>query len=116
MFSQWVNVLFYVSTAPSGATVAQGLPAMEHDPEHQLHLRVIVDGKEKPVNVRPTVLVIDVIREALGPKREGEADQYDLVRRDGQILDPSAQIGATAVVDREVLSLNKRDGGGGGDR
>jgi hypothetical protein len=86
---------------------------MEHDPEHQLHLRVLVDGKEKPVNVRPTTLVLDVIREALGPRQEAEADQYDLVRRDGQVLDPSAQIGSTGVVDREVLSVNKRDGGGG---
>jgi hypothetical protein len=86
---------------------------MEHDPEHQLHLRVIVDGKEKPVNVRPTTIVLDVIREAFGPKRASEAEQYDLVRRDGQVLDPSAQIGTTGVVDREVLSLNKHDGGGG---
>lgn len=86
---------------------------MESDKEHQLHLRVILDGKEKPVNVRPSTSVTDVIREALGPKRADEAAQYELVRRSGQVLDPNVPIGSAGVEDREVLSLNKRDGGGG---
>jgi hypothetical protein len=86
---------------------------METDQEHQLHLRVILDGKEKPVNVRPSTLVVDVIREALGPQHGDEAAQYELVRRTGQVLDPSVPIGTTGVEDREILSLNKRDGGGG---
>jgi hypothetical protein len=87
---------------------------MESDQEHQLHLRVILDGKEKPVNIRPSTLDIDVIREALGQKRADEAAQHELVRRTGQVLDLSVAIGTTGVEDREVLSLNKRDGGGGG--
>ena len=42
-------------------------------PAHQLHLRVLVDGKEKPVNVRPDQKVVDVIVDALGPSRAADA-------------------------------------------
>jgi hypothetical protein len=86
---------------------------MDHDPERMLHLHVILDGREHAVNVRPSTLVIDVIREALGASRADQADRYELVRRTGQVLDPGTPIGSTGVEDHEVLSLNKHDGGGG---
>jgi hypothetical protein len=78
----------------------------------QLHLTIILDGKPHPVNARGDTLVIDVIREVLGPQREGEAGNYDLVPEGGSALDPNQTLDAAGVADRSVLSLNKKDGGG----
>jgi hypothetical protein len=81
--------------------------------EHkQVHLTIVLDGKPHPVNARGDSLVIDVIREALGPTREAEAENYDLVPEGAPALDPSQTLDAAGVTDRSVLSLNKKDGGG----
>lgn len=86
---------------------------MADNGEHkQLHLTIILDGKPHPVNARGDSLVIDVIREALGPKREAEAGNYELVPEDAPALDPGQTLEAAGVADRRVLSLNKKDGGG----
>jgi hypothetical protein len=83
--------------------------ATEHK---QLHLTIIVDGKPKHVNARADTLVLDVIGEALGPQRAGDADQYELVPAGGSALDPAVTLAQAGVADRSELSLNKKDGGG----
>jgi len=78
----------------------------------QLHLTIILDGRPHPVNARGDTLVADVIREALGPQREGEASNYELVPEGKPALDPTVTLDAAGVVTGSVLSLNKKDGGG----
>lgn len=78
----------------------------------QLHLTIILDGKPHPVNARGETLVGDVIREALGPKREGEAANYELVPEGAPAPAPAHTLDDAGVADRSVLSLNKKDGGG----
>lgn len=78
----------------------------------QLHLTIILDGRPHPVNARGDTLVGDVIREALGPQREGEAVNYELVPEGEPALDPNVTLDAAGVVTGSTLSLNKKDGGG----
>jgi hypothetical protein len=86
---------------------------MAGNSEHkQLHLTIVLDGKPNPVNARGDTLVIDVIREALGQQREGEAGNYDLVPEGAPALDPGQTLDAAGVADCSILSLNKKDGGG----
>jgi hypothetical protein len=82
--------------------------------EHkQLHLIIIVDGKDKHVNAPGGTLVLDVIREALGPQREADAGNCDLVPAGASPLDPALTLDQAGVKDRAELSLNKKEGGGG---
>lgn len=81
--------------------------------DRQLHLTILVDGKPKPVNERPTDTILDVIKKALGPQREGDADQYQLARQGGSALDPALTLRQAGIEDRETLSLTKKAGGGG---
>jgi hypothetical protein len=80
---------------------------------HLLHLKVLVDGKAKPVNASPDSTVLEVIKKALGPQREDQADQYELVPEGKSPLEPGLTLSAAGIIDRELLSLNKKDGGGG---
>lgn len=75
----------------------------------KIKVEIIVDGKPKNELLLPDLTVLEVIKQLLPNK---DPQEYQLSMKD-KSLDPTLSLEENGVVDGSVLTLTKRDGGGG---
>ena len=86
----------------------------EHD--HKLHLTILVNGTTEEKEYQANLKVEHVIRDLLPAGDKGHADQYQLIDRNISAtnpLDPNKSLAENGVKSGHILSLTKKDGGGG---
>lgn len=88
-------------------------PASQEDRFYEV--TVILDGLDRPQRFPAEMTVRQAIRRSLPPRDRPQVDQFDMV--DGnlgqQALNPDATLKAAGVRDGHVLSITKKNGGGG---
>lgn len=76
---------------------------------------VILDGEDRPRRFPAAMMVREAIRRSLPPADRPKVDEFDMV--DGDVgtapLSPSLTLKAAGVRDGHVLSITKKNGGGG---
>lgn len=89
------------------------VPREEEDRFYEV--TVILDGEDRPRRFPAAMMVREAIRRSLPPADRPKVDEFDMV--DGDIgsaaLSPSLTLKAAGVRDGHVLSITKKNGGGG---
>jgi hypothetical protein len=86
----------------------------EHEKENKIVVTIIFDGLPASKEYARTVMVEVVIKSILSSGEKDNSSAYILTFRDQtNPLDPSKSLEENGVKNEDVLSLTKRDGGGG---
>lgn len=89
------------------------VPHEEED--HVYEVKVLLDGEVKDRRFPAALTVLQAIRRSLPPRDRPNASEFEMV--DGNLgtnaLDPNATLKAAGVRDGHVLSITKKNGGGG---
>jgi len=90
----------------------------EHSSDQFYEVTVIVDGQPIPKRFPAHMKVLEAIRLSLPERDRGSADRFNMVDANvgTSVLDPSQTLEQAGVRDGHVLSITKRDGGGGDAR
>ena len=82
--------------------------------EKPIKVTVIVDGIDREEVLDGGSTVGQVISELLPDDEKSKAGDYDLSTKDGPPLDPASVLENDDIHDGDVLTVTKKDGGGGG--
>jgi hypothetical protein len=84
-------------------------------PDHNYSVTVVVDGVPKKHHLPAHMTVLEAVRTCLAPRDKPQAEDFTMVDR--QIgtspLEHSQTLEQAGVRDGHLLSITKRDGGGG---
>ncbi len=81
--------------------------------DYWLKITVIVDGIPKEDKFLADTKVDKVIRKSLDSSEEQNAENYELRNSTQSVLDPNKSLKDNGVKDNDILSLTKKQGGGG---
>lgn len=81
--------------------------------EKPIRVTVIVDGLDREEVLDGGSTVRQAISELLPDDEKSKADMYDLSTKDGPPLDPASVLENDDIHDGDVLTVTKKDGGGG---
>lgn len=82
--------------------------------EKRIRVTVIVDGIDREEVLDGESTVEQVISELLPDDEKSKAGSYDLSTKDGPPLDPASVLENDNIHNGDVLTVTKKDGGGGG--
>lgn len=89
------------------------VPREEHD--HLYEVTVLLDGEDKKRRFPPSMTVLHALRRSLPPSDRSQISEFQIVDRQLGVnpLDVNLTLKAAGVRDGHVLSITKKNGGGG---